>query len=129
MKRLKEAMDIKNKRILQLESVVGEASDFIAGRENSNDTNTGGLQLVISRLEKIETKMANIQQAQAPSIVINTCASDHNILKQKQTSMTQTEPTCAESDDLPVADGDPQPHVDDHPGEHPLGPATSTPSL
>ena len=127
LKRLKEAMAIKDKRILQLESVVGEASDFIAGREIPNETTEKGLQLVINRLDQIETKIAYIQPAQAPnSIVINSCSLDHTMLKQKQTSMTQTDPTCAESDELRVDDDHPQPRDDDDHGDSPEG---STPSL
>ena len=90
-------------------------------------TTEKGLQLVINRLDQIETKIAYIQPAQAPnSIVINSCSLDHTMLKQKQTSMTQTDPTCAESDELRVDDDHPQPRDDDDHGDSPEG---STPSL
>ena len=103
IKRLKEGMDIRNKRILQLESQIGHAADFIATRDNPKDspetTNS-----ILERIASIESKLTCMMQLQHPpnNIVINPCLSSSHLNKQSQTVATQTEAAPIESDGCSV---------------------------
>ena len=94
--RLKESLDIRNKRILQLESQVGHASGYIAGRESTShtDCSSSSLQLVLAKLENIEAKIA----PNSNNIVINSCIKEHNLKSNSVSNAeTQTDPTCSDS--------------------------------
>ena len=92
LKRQKEANDIRNKRILQLESVVDHATEFIAAREIPSDISESPLHTILARIEKIECRLSNLQTSNpSTSIVINSCKSDHSSLVQKTSSSTQTD--------------------------------------
>ena len=92
LKTLKDGIAIRNRRILQLESIVGEASETIAARDCPNDTTeTRTNNSIVTRIEKLENKLNNIQVTSPPNnIVINTCSSAHSDLKRSQSVMTQT---------------------------------------
>ena len=104
LNRLKEGMDIRNKRILQLEAQIGHASEFISARDNPNDTAETPLHAVLNRIEGIENKLINLLPPQpCNNIVINSCQSPN--LKQRNTVMTQTDFTYHVSDeDIAVTD-------------------------
>ena len=113
IKRLNECLVIRNKRILQLESQIGHASEFIAARDTSNEnTPDVPLQTVLSKLEYIENKLKTEHAAtHSNNIVINSCQHDHPTLKQRSSIMTQTdltridEPTAMdETDEEPAND-------------------------
>lgn len=94
LKRLNEAVDIRNKRILLLESQIGHASEFAASRDNSNNS-SGNHHTVLDRIDDIERKLNSIVPAPSSnSIVINTCQSSSPILKESKIAMTQTNLTC-----------------------------------
>ena len=94
LKSLKETLDVRNKRILQLESQVGHASDLIAGRDNSESAANTHLHDVLRRMESLESKILNLVTSSPPnSIVINTCQSHSPNLKQIKTIAIQTDPT------------------------------------
>ena len=61
IKKLKEAMDLRNMRIMQLESQVNHASEFLASRDsntsNSPSNNSqGSMNLILSKLELLLAK-------------------------------------------------------------------------
>ena len=91
IKRLKEGLDIRNKRILQLESQIGEAADHIAGRDNIAYSATNGLQPILSRLNNIESKIASLSTQTSNNIVIHSGMSQP-YLKGGISAMTQTDP-------------------------------------
>ena len=92
LKTLKEGINIRNKRILQLESQIGAAAESVAGRDFNKDT-TETTRCILSRIESIENKISNIKGTNnnpPNSIVINNCKSGHSNLKHFQSVMTQT---------------------------------------
>ena len=93
LKRQKEANDIRNKRILQLESVVGHATEFIATRDTTKDIPDDPLRAILTRIELIENRISNsLSSNPTNSIVINSCKSEHYpTLVERKTCSTQTD--------------------------------------
>ena len=60
IKRLNECMDIRNKRIVQLESQVGHASDLLADRNTSNEVPEAGLKALADKVDGILIKLETI---------------------------------------------------------------------
>ena len=109
LKRLKEVAAIRNKRILQLEELVGHASESIDSRDNSSGSAEISPHTILSRLEQLEIKLAKLQPSQAcNNIVINSCQPS-SYLKQNNVS-TQTEPPCCNCDDVAKASADTAEH-------------------
>ena len=73
LKKLNEAMDIRNKKIMQLEAQIGHASDLFATRNTTNDSSDGVNRKLLETLDRMVEKMS--QQSNNPSnnIVINAC--------------------------------------------------------
>ena len=97
MRRQKEGLDIRNKRIMQLEDQVGYSSEYIAGRDCSKvaTDNLLTMKTVIDKLDSIEHKLCNIPAHHpANNIVINSCKSDQTHLKVQKSADTQTDPPC-----------------------------------
>ena len=93
MSNFREGTDIRNKRILQLESQIGHAGDILAARDTSTETNANPLQAVQTRIDSIENKLVSLLTSQpANNIVINNCHQEHIEKKQFNTSATQTAP-------------------------------------
>ena len=85
---------------MQLESQISHASEFIAGRDTSNDSSENPTNAVLSRLDRLENKLANLCSASpANNIVINTCQSENTNLKQISTTSTQTDVSCIDRDE------------------------------
>ena len=89
-KRLKETLDIRNKRILQLESQIGQAADSIAARDVSS-SGTDSITVILKRLDMLENKFNQHAAASPNNIVINTCKADSIPTKLTATSATQTD--------------------------------------
>ena len=114
LRSLREALDIRNKRILQLESQIGHASQFIAGREppTSNDIPENQLQTILVRIKSIEDKLLGFSPPHAsPNIVINACKTSCTTPVQIQTSSTQTFQDC---EPTVVGSGHPTDHTETH---------------
>ena len=95
MRKQKEGLDIRNKRIMQLEDQVGYSSEYIAGRDTSKDVTENGLKTVIDKLDRIEHKLSIIPAHQpANNIVINSCKSDQTHIKEQISVNTQTDQPC-----------------------------------
>ena len=89
-KRLKETLDIRNKRILQLESQIGQATDFIAARDVTASP-TDSISMILKRLDVIENKLNQHAAGSPNNIVINTCKADNLPAKSSVTASTQTD--------------------------------------
>ena len=90
---MRETLDVRNKRLLQLEAQVGHATDFIAARDNPNSNPDNILQAVLQRVEAIELRLAGLQNPPSSNnIVINSCHSTTPDLKERKSMMTQTDP-------------------------------------
>ena len=108
LKRLKETLDIRNKRIIQLESVVGHAADSVAARETTNPDNN--YKILLDEINEIRKKVDAWQVSSAgayPSnnIVINTC--------QPGQSRSRCD-VCTQTDGLMEANPDPDHIVQVH---------------
>ena len=91
LKRLKETLEIRTKRIIQLEQIVGYASDHISSRgtQNSHDSN---YDVLANRLDEVIKKIAQLNDRDSyPSnnFVINACQATYQ--SQRTESSTQTE--------------------------------------
>ena len=97
LKRLNECLNIRNKRITQLELQVGHASDYISARNPPSDIPQHSLSVISEKLD-ILTRKVERQDAAVPNrIVINSCHptqqhhyQDH-YTPQAQTTGTQTD--------------------------------------
>ena len=101
LKSLREALDIRNKRILQLENQIGHASQFIAGREppTHNEATENHLESILVRIKSIEDKMLSLSSPHAShNIVLNTCNTSCKKPVQMQTISTQTDKSCEDCD-------------------------------
>ena len=88
------------------------------------------MQTVISKLESIENKINCLQTAPASkSIVINSCQPAYPTLKQRSTTMTQTDLTSNDPEDEPTAVDDTEDASGDTANIDDASQATSTPSL
>ena len=102
IKRLKETLEIRNKRIMQLEAIVGHAADTVAARDSPpahNNISENSCKLLADRIDEISMKLEQMKASRSfPSnnIVINSCNSGS--LHSRQNSFTQTEETQSESD-------------------------------
>ena len=72
-------MDIRNKRIMQLESQVGHAGDLLATRNDScpNPTNND----ILQKMDKLMDKLSFLSNPASTNIVINTCQKENVIIK------------------------------------------------
>ena len=118
-------MDIRNKRILQLEAQIGHASEFVAARDRDNPTNTTEPCLLAS-LNRIESKLSSMISLQPPvsnSIVFNTNQPDSQGFTMKTSIAIQTDTTDDSTNDNSETDVmDEVPHVDtevDEPNTNP----------
>ena len=111
LKRLKDGIDIRDKRILQLEAQVGHSADYLAARDTTN-TDPSLLQSALRRIDKLESRIETIlcpkQQQPSTNIVIN--ASENPYLKQGENVTTQTD--CGVCDNLLDGSSDTAAHVD-----------------
>ena len=115
LKRLKECVDIRNKRVLQLEAQIGHASEFVAARDRDNPANTTEPSLLAS-LDRIESKLSSMIPLQPPvsnSIVVNTNHPGSQAFSMKTSIATQTENTDDAAKDNKVTDEVPNVHTDD----------------
>ena len=133
-KRLKETLEIRNKRITNLEAQVGHASDIIADRDIPSHHSGEKLKDLTEKIELLSRKVEKLHEPQTSnSIVINSCHpnSSHPTL-QKASSQTQTDI----DDDIPHSDamhhdGDehsthgPTPHPDHSPDQPQAVPSTT----
>ena len=74
-------MDIRNKKIMQLEAQIGHASDLFATRDTANDSNDSVNRKLLEALDRLMEKMS--QQIYNPSnnIVINACGMEKSGVK------------------------------------------------
>ena len=101
LKRLKETSSIKDKRILQLESQIGHASELFASRNIPTDPNNH-LEAVLKRLENIENKLNVLILPSPNNIVINTYKAEptnHTQVTQSASTPTQTDHPINNRDD------------------------------
>ena len=91
LKRLKESLDIRNKRITQLEQQIGFASDNFSTRNSNTDPQGDSLAAIRELLDSIVDKMKDTCTAHPTNnIVVNTCQAHTDHRLQKQNAGTQT---------------------------------------
>ena len=83
LKRLGECLDIRNKKVMQLESQVGVAKSYLSSRdvnpaESSTSTNTDQITSLLTSVNLMLTKLAGIpdnltQKTQSVNVYNNTC--------------------------------------------------------
>ena len=94
LKRLKETLEIRNKRIVQLELMVSHASDNIAARHPNNNSSDDGLNGLSDKVDELLRKMdVHLGKVPAPSsnIVINSCHASYSQSKKDSSSQTATQ--------------------------------------
>ena len=102
LKRLNEAMDIRYKRILQLESQLGQSCDLYAQRDVPEGNNANILKSVSEKLDNIAAILASSSAAHtANNIVINSCSANPDKMKQSKSVMIQTN-TARNTSDEPI---------------------------
>ena len=93
MKRAKDTLDIRNKRILQLESQIGHAASNLSDNSDTSNDVRNPPTAILKRIEIIEYQLNRLTAVPANNIVINTYktdTSDHTNIKQTTTTPTQT---------------------------------------
>ena len=90
LKRLKESIDIRNKRITQLEAQVEHAGNLFAERNPERDFSENKIETVLDKLRDISAKIERHAGIPTNNIVVNSC----NPWKPQQmiSSATQTDP-------------------------------------
>ena len=109
IKRLKESLDIRNKRITQLEQQIGHASKLFSARTPGTDT-SDSMAAVCDKLDYLTEKLSSVPAGHPPnSIVINTCHG-HDVQASKQHIATQTQShgDALDTDNVVQHDGPPQ---------------------
>ena len=109
LKRLKEAMVIRNRRILQLESQVGQAAETISARDSPNEPaeTSSSTQAILNKLDRLENRLNSFQTNSPPNnIVINACNPNHSP-RDSQSATTQTPPSTCACSDSPSYDDQP----------------------
>ena len=92
LKRLTESLDIRNKRIMQLEAQVGHASAFISARPAAHDTSEESLKYLSDKILDLTRRLESLDHhSPANNIVINSCQSGSQYTRQH--SSTQTDST------------------------------------
>ena len=106
LKRLKETLEIRNKRIIQLEQIVSHASDNIATRHPRNNSYDDGLNALGDKvdelLRKMEYHLGKLPPTPSSNIVINSCHTSHS--QPKKDSFSQTAPIQPVTETLQQAD-------------------------
>ena len=98
IKRLKETLEIRNKRIIQLEAVVGHAADTVAARDSPpahTSISENNCKVLADKVDEISKKLEQLRASGSyPSnnIVINSCNTG-GLHSSRQNSFTQTEET------------------------------------
>ena len=109
LRRLKETLEIRNRRICNLETQVGQASDIIADRappSQHNQNCCNKLEDLKNKIDIVSMKLENFQATQpSHSFVINSCHQNTSNLKQHSSTQTnlagdichqvETDLTCA----------------------------------
>ena len=84
LKKANEALDIRNKRITNLESQVGHASDLFAARTTPGDLSESNARGIVEKLQEISQKIERLQSTSSSNnIVINPCHSTQSIPNQQ----------------------------------------------
>ena len=91
LKTLREAIDIRNKRISQLEAQVGHASNLLSDRDIPQNLSEDRVGALVDKLQHICLKFDQLTGLPSNNIVVNTCNSHQS--PQVKNSTTQTEPT------------------------------------
>ena len=79
LRRLKENIEIRNKRIIQLEAQVSHATDFIASRDSSKDSKEDRLGAIAEKVERLAESVTSLKTFNpAHNIVINPCVTNPN---------------------------------------------------
>ena len=100
LKRLNECLNIRNKRIIQLESQVGHASDYISARTPSPDVPESSLCAISEKLDLVTRKVERLETAPSNNIVVNSChpSQQHHYSIPTQSTVTQTDSSTDNSD-------------------------------
>ena len=91
LKRLAESLDIRNKRIMQLEAQVGHASEFISARSapQTQDISEVSLKSLSDKISDLTRRLERIDHhSPANNIVINTCQSGSQHARQHSSTQT-----------------------------------------
>ena len=92
LKRLKESLALRNKRLLQLESQIGVASEQLSSRNSEQGPE---MKALIGRIDTVESKLNTLVSGPghpSTSIIVNSCHSENYDLKRRKSVGTQT--TC-----------------------------------
>ena len=75
IKRLNESIELRNKRISQLECQVGYAGDMLASRETARDIPEDRIKIVVEKINELSVKVEKLSlTTTANNIVINPCS-------------------------------------------------------
>ena len=110
LKTLREAIDIRNKRISQLEAQVGHASNLLSDRDVPHNLSEDRVSGLVDKLQHICLKFDQLTGLPSNNIVLNTCNSHQS--PQVRNSTTQTEPSNPLHSEEPLSDHGLQPQAD-----------------
>jgi hypothetical protein len=89
IKKLNEALDIRNKRILQLEAQIGHASDLFSDRASNGESNSNLYSDIFRTVERLAEKVSQSHNVPTTNIVINSCqAGNPNNIKHEVSTQT-----------------------------------------
>ena len=93
LRRLNECLDIRNKRIAQLEVQIGHASDYVSARNTHSNIAENNLNTVDERLENLYRKIERLENpSTSNNITINSCHSSKATTQQHSSTQTVTPP-------------------------------------
>ena len=96
IKRLHESIDIRNKRIAQLEIQIGHASDYVSARPTQANISEDRMEHLFEKLENISKNFQRIgNSTPSNNITINSCHSSRT--QPQQDNSTQTDPPSSSS--------------------------------
>ena len=115
---MNECLEIRNKRIINLEIQVGHASDMIGGRSTPENPSADKLRNITDKLEVIFKGIEKLQTPQSSNnIVINPCQSSYHLPKQNCSTQTDDKQDTPDSGARP-GDEELQEHGDEGLPEH-----------
>ena len=97
LKRLRETLEIRNNRIIQLEAQVGHSSNLFAARGSTGEVTEENLRTLADKVDQMTIKLERMQATHpSNSIVINSC--HPSLSHQKKHSSVQTDPATEAAD-------------------------------
>ena len=92
LRRLTESLDIRNKRIMHLETQVGHASEYVSARSVPHDTSETSLKCLSDKIVELTNRIERLNQSSpaANNIFINSCQPGSQHTRQHRSTQTDS---------------------------------------